>query len=119
MDDLIARPRALRSGSVLRIKVTSRPVAGIALALVSAGVGLGLVLGGPDSPRSIAADTWGSCAACHAAPDPSVTHDDKWIALNLTTQCLTGDSAAPEQRGCLIEYLRSNDVPRPTLMSSA
>lgn len=62
--------------------------------------------------------TWASCAECHAAPDARVEHDGRWIGLNETTACLTGEAAEPENRRALIAFLEAGRAPLPELVRS-
>lgn len=69
--------------------------------------------------RDLVQQTWASCAACHAAPDARVEHDARWIGLNRTTACLTGEAATPENRTRLIAFLEDGLAPRPKLYRSS
>ncbi len=73
----------------------------------------------PAKPNDFTAATWAECAACHAAPDRRVRHDARWIGLNRTTACLTGEAATDVNRKRLISFLQEGMGTQPLLIQGS
>lgn len=72
----------------------------------------------PAPADALTRTTWTACSRCHATPDKRIAHDERWIGLNATTTCLTGEAATSANRRRLMSFLKAGAAPVSRLIQT-